>query len=216
MEEKRIPARVLWIVIDQVKELMGERTLRTLFAQAGLPRYDENNLPPRDDSPSVTVEEYGRVLYAIRNIFGEKGARALMLKGGKAGFDELREANPNRYAVVNMALKVLPEPKRIQLALSRLIEESESFYGNEYRLVDEKDAFIVEIHDSPYCRVEKQRIAEGHLPLAHPVCFIAVGVYDALVQWVTGKPHRVEEIECAAMGAPFCRVRIDKVAGGSE
>ncbi len=210
MEEKRIPSRVLWIVIDQVKELMGERTLRTLFAQAGLPRYDENNLPPRDDSPSVTVDEYARVLYAIRNIFGEKGARALMLKGGKAAFDDLRGANPNRYAVVGMALKVLPEAKRIQLALGRLIEESGGFYGNEYRLVDEKDAFVVEIHDSPYCRVERQRIAEGQPPLTYPICHIAVGAYSALVEWVAGKPRRVEEVECAAMGAPCCRVRVEK------
>lgn len=210
MEEKRIPARVLRIVVDQVIELMGTGSLRMLFAQAGLPRYDADNLPPADDSPSVTVEEYGRVLYAVRQVFGERGARALMLQGGRAAFEELRNANPARYAVVGTALRVLPEAKRIHLALRRLIEEAEKFYGNEYRLVEEPEAFVVEIHDSPYCLVESRQVAAGRPPLDRPICYIPVGAYDALVRWVTGKPHRVQEVECMAMGAPCCKVRIDK------
>jgi predicted hydrocarbon binding protein len=213
VEEKRIPARVLRILVDQVDELMGARALRTLFAQAGLLRYDEQNLPPRDDSPSVTLEEYGRVLHAIRQIFGPRGARALMLKGGRAAFEELRGANPARYAVLGTALKMLPEAKRIQLGLRRLIEEAEEFYGNQYHLLEERDAFVVEICNSPYCLVERREIAAGRPALDRPICDIPVGAYAALVEWVTGKPHRVEEIDCMAMGAPVCRIRVEKASG---
>lgn len=212
MEEKRIPARVLRILVDQVKELMGDGALRLLFVQAGLPRYNEANLPPADDSPSVTLSEYSRVLHAIRKIFGEKGARALMLKGGKAAFDELRKDNPTRYAVVSAALKVLPQVKRVQLALRRLLEESQGFYGNEYQLTEEEDAFVVDIHNCPYCAVEQRQAAAGRGTVEQPICHIPVGVYASLVQWVTGKPHRVEEVACMAMGDPVCRIRVEKAA----
>jgi len=210
MEEKRIPARVLRILVDQVKELMGERALRLLFAQAGLPRYDETHLPPMDDSPTVTLSEYSRVLYTIRKVFGEKGARALMLKGGRAAFEELRRENPTRYAVVGAALKVLPEVKRIHLALRRLLEEAQSFYGNRYELIEQQDAFIVDIHECPYCAVEQRQVAAGKALVERPICHIPVGAYSSLVQWVSGKTHRVEEITCMAMGAPTCRIRIEK------
>lgn len=210
MEEKRIPARVLRILVDQVKDLMGDRALRMLFAQAGLPRYDEANLPPMDDSPSVTVAEYSRVLYTIRKIFGEKGARALMLKGGKTAFDELRRENPTRYAVVGAALKVLPQVKRIQLGLRRLLEEAQAFYGNEYRLSEEEDSFVIEIYDCPYCAVERRQAAAGRTTVEKPICHIPVGAYSSLVAWVTGKQHRVWEESCMAMGAPTCRIRVDK------
>ena len=46
------------------------------------------------------------------------------------------------------------------------------------------------------------------------ICLIPVGVYAAQVQWASGKPHRMEELACAALGAPHCRVRIDKAAAG--
>jgi len=214
MEEKRIPARILRILVEQVRELMGGRTLRVLFAQAGLPRYDDDHLPPMDDSPSVTVAEYSRVLTAMRKIFGERGARPLMLKGGKTAFEEIRQANPARYAVIGAALKVLPAPKRIHLALMRLLEEAQEFYGNEYRLTEEKDAFFVEILDCPYCTEERREFAAtGQLAYKKPICLIPVGAYTALVQWAAGRPHRVEEIACAALGAPHCRVRIDKKSG---
>jgi hypothetical protein len=212
MEEKRIPSRVLRIVVDQVSELMGAGTLRMLFTQAGLPRYDEENLPPMDDSPSVTLAEYSRVLHTIHQVFGPRGARALMLKGGQAAFEQIRASNPGRYAVVGVALKVLPEAKRVHLALRRLIDESQQFYGNEYHLSEEPDAFVVEISDCPYCAVEREQIGAGQPPVDHAICHIPVGAYASLVEWVTGKKHRVEETECAAMGATSCRIRIQKAA----
>ena len=56
MEEKRIPSLWLNILFSQVRDVMGRRSLMMLLRRTGLPQYIDN-LPPLDDSPSVTVED---------------------------------------------------------------------------------------------------------------------------------------------------------------
>ena len=48
--------------------------------------------------------------------------------------------------------------------------------------------------------------------IEEPFCYYAVGVLQAALAWVAeGKKFRIKEVECHAMGAKNCVIKIEKV-----
>ena len=209
MSERRIPNLLLHVVFQQVRDLMGEKSLAMLLRQSGLSDYT-NNPPPADESPAITVHEYSTLLANIYEVFGPRGSRAIFTQGGRQGGQEIRRLHPARYAVAGAALKLLPENKRIELILQKVEEEGMELYGNPHRLQEEDDAFVMEIHDCPYCAEIARRARAGGPSVSHPVCHIATAVYQEMIAWGTGHSHPVRETACIALGDPACVFRIEK------
>lgn len=207
MDEKRIPSMLLNILFMQVDEMMGRRSLIMLLRQAGLSDYVDN-LPPMDDTPSITVNQYSRLLSSIYDIFGARGARPIMLRGGRLGAAEIRRQRPAQFAVAGTALKLLSPARRMRIVLEKLAEQGEDLYGTPHILHEEDDAFIIEMPGCPYCADIAQRAAAANKPIGKPVCHIPLAVIDEMVEWVTGQKHLVEEISCIAVGDPSCRFRV--------
>lgn len=211
MDEKRIPALILHILFNLVDEMMGHHSLVMLLRQAGLEQYN-NAPPPLDESPSITVPEYSRLLAHIYEIFGARGAKPLFLRGGRIAAAELRKHHPTRFAVAGTALKLLPTVKRMQIVLDQLCKEGEEVYGTPHHLEEKDSHFDLVMNSCPYCaEIIGQAVATGR-PVIRPVCHIPVAVIDEMMQWATGDPHSVEEVECIALGAEACRFRVSKGA----
>lgn len=207
MDEKRIPSMLLNILFTQVDEMMGRRSLIMLLRQADLGEYVDN-LPPMDESPSITVEQYSRLLSNIYDIFGARGARPIMLRGGRLGAAEIRRQRPAQFAVAGTALKLLSPNRRMRIVLEKLAEQGEDLYGTPHHLHEEADAFVVEMPGCPYCSDITRRAAAANKPVGKPVCHIPLAVIDEMVEWVTGEKHLVEEVACIAVGDPACRFRV--------
>ena len=208
-EEKRIPSLLMNILITQVEEMMGRRSLLTLLRQAELTDYADH-IPPLDETPSITVARYSSFLALIYDIFGARGAKPIFLRGGRLGAAEIRRQRPTQFALAGTALKVLPAAKRMQFILSRLAEQGQDLYGTTHTLHDEGDSFIVEMPTCPYCSEIRRRSIAQNKPVTKPVCHIPLAVIDEMVEWITGGKHLVEETECVATGAPACRFRVTK------
>lgn len=209
MEEKWIPSLLLNIMLTQVDEMMGRRSLIMLLRQAGLPEYIDN-APPMDDTPSITVTAYSSLLANIYDIFGARGARPIYLRGGRLGAAELRKQRPAQFAVAGTALKLLPSAKRMQIVLDKLAEQGNEMYGASYHLKDEGNAFFLDIADCAYCAEITRRSKEQSMPISKPVCHIPAAIIDEMMEWATGQKHLVEEVACIALGAPACRFRVAK------
>jgi predicted hydrocarbon binding protein len=207
--EKRIPNLLLYIVFQQVSDLMGRRSLAMLLRKSGCPEYLDDP-PPADESPSITVQQYSILLADVYEIFGPRGSRAVFVQGGRKGGQEIRRIHPARYTLAGAALKLLPENKRIEMILQRVEEEGVELYGNPHHMREEDDAFYMEIHECPYCAEIARRARAGALSVAHPVCHIATAVYEEMVEWGTGHNHPAKEIACIALGDPACVFRIAK------
>ena len=207
MEEKRIPSLLLNILFTQVDEMMGRRSLSMLLRQADLTEYMDN-LPPMDESPSITVAQYSRLLANIYDIFGARGARPIFLRGGRLGAAEIRRQRPAQFAVAGTALKLLSPTRRMRIVLEKLVEQGEDLYGTPHHLQEEEDAFVVEMADCPYCAEITCRSKANNRPVSKPVCHIPLAVIDEMVEWVTGEKHLVEELACIAVGDPTCRFRV--------
>ncbi|MGD9049547.1 MAG: 4-vinyl reductase [Anaerolineae bacterium] len=209
MEERRIPSLLLNILFTQVDEMMGRRSLIMLLRRAGLAAYIDN-VPPMDDSPSITVEQYSVLLANIYDIFGARGARPIFLRGGRLGAAEIRRQRPAQFAVASTALKLLRETRRMQVVLDRLAEQGEDLYGTPHHLYEEDNAFIVEMPDCPYCAEITRRHIDQNKAIAKPVCHIPASVIAEMMEWATGQVHLVEEVACIALGDPACHFRVSK------
>lgn len=209
MDEKRIPSLLLNILFAQVEDMMGRRSLIMLLRQAGLAEYIDS-VPPMDDTPCITVEQYSNLLANIYDIFGARGARPIFLRGGRLGATEMRRQRPAQFAVAGTALKLLPSGKRMQLVLDRLAEQGEELYGTPHHLFEEENAFVVEMPDCPYCAEINRRHMAQSRPITKPVCHIPGAVISEMMEWAMGQKHLVEEVSCIALGDPTCRFRISK------
>lgn len=209
MEERRIPSLLLHVVFQQVRDLMGEKSLAMLLRQGGLSTYIENP-PPADESPSISIRAYSTLLAGIYELFGPRGSRPIFLQGGRQGGREIRRLHPARYTLAGAALKFLPEHKRMALILEKVEEEGVELYGNPHHLREEEDAFYMEISDCPYCAEIARRAQEGLLAVTRPVCLIPAAVMQEMVEWGTGNRHPVREVACIALGDPACVFQIAK------
>jgi len=209
MEERRIPSLLLHVVFQQVQDLMGDKSLAMLLRQSGLADYIAHP-PPADESPSISIQAYSKLLASIYDLFGPRGSRPIFLQGGRRGGQEIRRLHPARYAVAGTALKLLPENKRIELILQKVEEEGVELYGNPHSLREEEDAFYMEISDCPYCAEIARRAREGGLAVNRPVCLIPAAVMQEMVEWGSGNLHPVQEVSCISLGDPACVFRIAK------
>jgi predicted hydrocarbon binding protein len=209
VEERRIPSLLLNILFTQIEDMMGRRSLIMLLRQADLAEY-VHDVPPMDDTPSITVEHYSSLLASIYDIFGARGARPIFLRGGRLGAVEIRKQRPAQFAVAGTALKLLSARRRMGLVLERLAEQGEELYGTPHYLAEEESAYIIEMPDCPYCsEITHRRAAQGK-PVTRPVCDIPVAAVAEMMEWAMGQKHLVEEVACIALGDPACCFRISK------
>lgn len=207
MEERQIPSLLLNILLTQVEEMMGRRSLIMLLRQNGLTGYT-NNLPAKDESPSITVSQYSRLLASIYHTFGAHGARSIFLRSGHLGAAEMRRQHPAQLALAGTALKLLPLDTRMRIVLEKLVEQSEDLYGTPHHLDENEAAFVIEMPSCPHCAGISRHASTTNQPVGKPVCHIPLGMIDEMVEWVTGQKHLVEEVTCIAMGDPACRFRV--------
>lgn len=209
MEEKRIPSMHLGILFAQVDEMMGRRSLIMLLRQAGLSEYIDS-VPPMDDTPSITVQEYSGLLASIYDIFGARDARPIFRRGGRLAAAELRRQSHAQFAVTGTAIKLLSSTRRMQIILDRLADLGTEMYGASCYLHEEENAFFLEIGGCPYCAEITRRSQAQNRPVTRPVCHIPAAIIDEMVEWATGERHLVQEVACVAQGAPACRFRVGK------
>ncbi len=207
LKEKRIPSFLLNLLLTQVNETLGRRSLIMLLRQAGLAGYIDN-LPMRDGSPSITVGQYSRLLASIYDTFGSQDARFILLNGGRLGAAEIRRQHSAQYALARTALQLLPADTRMRLVLERLTEQSEELYGTPHYLDENEDAFVAEMPACPHCAEISRRTVATNQPADKPVCHLPLAIIDEMVEWMTGEKHLVEEVACIAMGDPACRFRV--------
>ncbi len=207
MDDKRIPSLLLHILLVQVEETMGRRSLIALLRQTGLAEYVDN-LPPLDGSPAITVERYSELLANIYDLFGARGAQQIFVRSGRLGVVELWRQRRAQFAIAGTALKLLPSSRRMRIVLEKLTEQGEEVYDTPHHLHEASDAFVVEMPHCPYCAEITRRTTAADKPVAKPVCHLPLAAIDEMIEWGTGERHLVEEVACIARGDAACRFRV--------
>jgi divinyl protochlorophyllide a 8-vinyl-reductase len=190
-EERLVFAAMVRTMLDAIEEVAGLKGRNMVLRHAGLEEYIES--PPALDAQedSVAVNHYRAVCKALMEVFG-KSSRVLLLYAGEGTFKRTVEAVPGAFG---SALKFIPGGLRKKAALKIAAMQMEKVTGVSPKVEYEKDKVIYHYYSCPFCEGRQSD---------EPICFFDAGLLKAFMEWATGKPHKVTEIECAAMGAEAC------------
>lgn len=193
--------RTLFLAIEDV---MGEKGIKAVLNFGGLKRFI-GNYPPNNLEQQVTFLDYGEAQQAVEDFYGPRGARAFMLRIGRATFRyTLAEQPAILGGVAGLALKLLPADTRMKLILHRIADGAKHTLNMPAHVEDTPEHFIYVSQDCP-CRFRKRDIKT-------PCCYVTVGALTEAMRWATDAEHTVTEFNCINVGDDACRYRIEKKA----
>jgi predicted hydrocarbon binding protein len=201
-EHRPMPNAALRVLLEAIEDVMGENGTKAVLNAGGLSNYIDN-FPPKSLEMEANFAEYGAAQQAVEDFYGPRGARAMLLRIGRATFQFGLRDQPAILGLAGIALKALPEKTRMKLILDRMAKAAEERVNQPTIVREEADAFYFIVEECP-CRWRP--------PHDKPCCYVTVGVLMEAMAWITGKLHKVEEVACISNGASGCVYRIAKEA----
>jgi predicted hydrocarbon binding protein len=199
-EERPMSNAALRVLLDAIEEIMGENGTKAVLNAGGLSKYIDN-YPPKTLDMDAHFSEYGALQQAVEEFYGPRGARAMLLKIGRATFQFGLKDQPAILGLAGIALKAIPEKTRMKLILERMAKAATERINQPSHIVEEEDAFYYIQEECP-CRWRP--------PHDKPCCFVSVGALMEAMAWTTGKVYKAEEVACISNGASNCVYRISK------
>jgi divinyl protochlorophyllide a 8-vinyl-reductase len=198
-EERQIQAAALAGVLDSIESVAGEKGRNLVLRHAGLEQYI-GNPPSTEDDAWLPVAHYRSVNRGIRQAFGDKGSRPLLIYAG----EELINGSLTGVttSAFSMAMRLMPGRLRRKAAFKIISSAIVQITGVPPKIEEGKGKFTLHYYNCPYCEGTQSD---------EPICYYDVGIMKAVAEWGMGKPQKVTEIECAAVGAEACVFEIVEV-----
>jgi bacteriochlorophyll 4-vinyl reductase len=200
-ERRFYPNKIGRLYILSLEDVMGRNGVNALLNLAGA-KHLVNNYPPNDLKREFPFKDLSTISLATETMYGARGARGMEMRAGRYAFTlGLKEFGP-LLGMADLALKLMPMTMKMKIALNATAQTFDRFSDQPTRVEERKGQFLYIIERCPNCWGRKSD---------RPVCFLAHGILEEAVSWVTGGHNfRVEEIECRAAGAETCTFSIDK------
>ncbi len=206
-EERKAENFVMRIYLSTIENIVGSNGLKSILNYAHLEKYIDS-MPPSNDRLEIPLKDLQIIFHSLYELFGQKGVRGLQLRVGRENARIGIEGRSSLAKPLMVAARLVPETRRMHLLLQKLVEQSNQIYTFEMEeppveLRENEDHFLI---------IHKDRFESEGITSEVPVCNVFVGNIQYAVEWITGHPHRVEEIECRAMGHTTDVFRIEKAA----
>ncbi len=196
------PSKFGYITLKALEDVMGKNGLNAILNLAGLNHYVDN-YPADNLEKTFDFADLSSINIALEEMYGPRGGRGLALRAGRATFaDALRNFGALAGAG-DLAFKVLPLQAKMRIGIPAMAKIF-SQVSDQYSTVEEREnEFVYTIHKCPVCW--------GRSGVDKPVCFIAVGLLQEGLKWVSGgNEFRVNESRCVALGDEVCEFIIQK------
>ncbi len=199
----------MWL--ETLQNIVGTNGLNAILNHAHLQKY-KDAFPPGNDEKEIPLEDVKNLRLSLIDLFGSRGAWGLQLRVGREITYVFIERRSGVTKALQVASKLLSETKRMRITLERYIEQagkmtSSSSDTPRFELREEEDYFLL---------IDRDRYESEGITSETPVCGIIVGTFQAMMEWITGHKHKVEEVECRAMGDPADVFKIWKAREGEE
>ena len=190
------------ITIKSLEEVMGKNGLNAILNLAGLNHYIVN-YPPDNLDKGFDFAELSAIGVALEEMYGPRGGRGLALRAGRATFSDALKNFGALAGAADLAFVVLPLQSKLRIGLPAFAKIF-SQLSDQYSTVEEKESeFIYTIHKCSECY--------GRHGQDKPMCFIAAGILQESLKWVSGgNEFRVNESKCISTGDAVCEYVIQK------
>ena len=190
------------IMLEALEDVLGVNGLKAILNLAHLPELIDN-FPSDNLKKEFDFSDVSAINQALEEIYGPRGGRGLELRAGRATFaDSLRNFGALAGAS-DLAFKVLPLNTKMRIGVPSMAKIFSQVSDQHSTSKELDNTFVYTIHRCPVCW--------GRHDLEKPVCFIAVGLLQEGMKWLSGgKEFRVNESKCVSMGDEVCEFIIEK------
>jgi len=194
--------KIARISIKALEDVMGKNGVNAIFNLAHLPELIDN-YPPDNLEREFNFADFSALNLALEEMYGPRGGRGLALRAGRAAFADALRNFGALAGVGDLAFKVLPLHAKLRIGVPAMAKIFSQISDQYSTVREEDDVFVYTIHRCPVCW--------GRSGSDKPVCFIAVGLLQEGLKWVSGgNEFRVNESKCVAMGDEVCDFVIQK------
>ena len=181
---------------------MGKNGLNAILNMAHLSNLIDN-YPPANLERAFDFSDVSSVNIALEEMYGSRGGRGLALRAGRATFAEGLRNFGAMVGAGDLAFKVLPLNAKLKVGVPAL--------AKIFSQVSDQKTTVEELDTEYHYIIHKCPVCWGRTGEEKPVCFMAAGVLQEGLKWVSGgSEFRVDESECVAMGADVCKFIIQK------
>ena len=196
------PNKFALIMIQALEDVMGKNGLNAILNLAGLGDLIDN-YPPDNLNKEFDFADFSAINLALEDMYGPRGGRGLALRAGRATFDDALKDFGALAGAGDLAFKVLPLEAKLRIGVPAMAKIFSQMSDQLSTTEEREHEFIYTIHRCPVCW--------GRSGEDKPVCFVATGLLQAGLKWVSGgREFRVNESKCVAMGDDVCEFVIQK------
>ena len=194
--------RVARYMISSLQDLMGENGLNAVLRQGGLPDY-ATILPPDDMVRAFDFADYGAICTALAETYGPRGAKAFLIRAGRAGFlNGIQSFLDNYGSSLEATGKLVPLRIKLPLFLRWIAKNYTETSDRIVRVKDQGDHYLYINERCPVCWGRRTTSPDCHITLGfllEATSFIAngakfdirqvssIGMGDASCDFVVGK-----------------------------
>ncbi len=193
--------------LKTIQDVIGQNGLKSILNYSHLEKYIDS-FPPDNGELEIPVKEVQVLFRSLLELFGGKGVRGLQLRVGREISRHALEGRPLVARTLQIAVKVVPEIAKMRKALEKLVDQTKQSYKVQsgqppVELKEDENYFFI---------IHRVHFGSEGVTSNIPVCGVFVGMIQYFMEWITGHPHEVEEIECKAMGCVADVFRVSKAA----
>ena len=190
------------IMIKALEEVMGKNGLNAILNLAGLNTYIDN-YPPDNLEKQFDFADVSAINVALEEMYGPRGGRGLALRAGRATFADALRNFGALAGVGDLAFKVLPLQAKLRIGVPAMAKIFSQVSDQLSTVEERENEFVYTIHKCPVCW--------GRSGVDKPVCFVATGLLQEGLKWVSGgNEFRVNESRCHGLGDDVCEFIIQK------
>jgi len=179
------PNKFALITLDAFEQVMGKNGLNAILNLAHLSHLIDN-YPPDNLNKEFDFSYYTSINVALEEMYGPRGGRGLALRAGRALFADALRNFGALAGVGDLAFKVLPLPAKLRIGIPAMARIFTQVSDQKSTVQEEANEIIYTIHKCPVCW--------SRTGLDKPVCFIATGLLQEGLKWVSGgSEFRVNE-----------------------
>ena len=190
------------IMIKALEEVMGKNGLNAILNLAGLSGLIDN-YPPDNLDKQFDFADVSSINVALEEMYGPRGGRGLALRAGRATFADALRNFGALAGVGDLAFKVLPLQAKLRIGIPAMAKIFSQVSDQHSTVEERENEFVYTIHKCPVCW--------GRSGVDKPVCFVAVGLLQEGLKWVSGgNEFRVNESKCIGLSDEVCEFIIQK------
>jgi predicted hydrocarbon binding protein len=190
------------IILESLVNVMGKNGLNAILNLAHLTNLIDN-YPADNLAREFDFSDVSAINQALEEMYGPRGGRGLALRAGRATFSDVLRNFGALAGVGDLAFRVLPLQTKLRIGIPAMARIFSQVSDQHSTVTEAETDFIYTIHRCPVCW--------GRSNLDKPVCYIAVGLLQEGLKWLSGgNEFRVNETKCVAMGETVCEFYIQK------